>query len=254
MIGRVKYDLYRNAHVGGLFTDREFMATTAGWSAFDTALPFGGTTEYRLPVLQVGPGRKRRPQERLGHGGHRPAERPQSHLGRGHAPGCRRNSPVSSASSAGSTPSRIATTSSYRWWPETWIRNWGPGFNIGWLHDYDKVLQNSTDWNPSVSFTFAKNITLNTSVARTMERYRDIDFYKTNWSISSNVNTSRKVLFSANLQQRRRDPVHRQPVSRTADGLRHHGDVPAVLAPAVGAQAGRKPVPRSGEPARRSST
>ena len=59
------------------------------------------------------------------------------------------------------------------------------------------MLQNSTDWNPSVSFTFAKNITLNANIARTMELYRGIDFHKTNWTVSSNVNTSRKVLLSA---------------------------------------------------------
>jgi hypothetical protein len=86
---------------------------------------------------------------------------------------------------------------SYKWWPETWIRNWGPGYNFGWLHDYDKVLQNKTDWNPSIAFVFAKNITLNANVARTMERYREIDFYKTNWTVSSNVNTTQKVLLSA---------------------------------------------------------
>jgi hypothetical protein len=87
----------------------------------------------------------------------------------------------------------------YKWYPEGWIRNWGPGFNIGWLNDYDRVLQNSTDWNPSVSFVFDKNISLNASVARTMELYRDIQFHKTNWTVSGSVNTSRKVLFSASL-------------------------------------------------------
>jgi hypothetical protein len=31
-----------------------------------------------------------------------------------------------------------------------------------------------------------------------MELYRDIDFHKTSWSVSGSVNTSQKVLFSAN--------------------------------------------------------
>ena len=31
-----------------------------------------------------------------------------------------------------------------------------------------------------------------------MERYREIDFHKKDWSISSNVNTSRKILLSVN--------------------------------------------------------
>ena len=67
------------------------------------------------------------------------------------------------------------------------------------MNDFDRVLQNSTDWNPSVSLTFAKNITLSTNVARTMELYRGIDFHKTSWSVSSTVNTSRKVLLSASV-------------------------------------------------------
>jgi len=43
---------------------------------------------------------------------------------------------------------------------------------------------------------FLIGITLNTGFTRSMERYRDIKFYKKAWSISSNINTSRKFSLS----------------------------------------------------------
>jgi hypothetical protein len=56
VLGRVKYDLYRNAHVGGLFTDREFMGNYSRLVAFDTALPFAGTRNagYRFYKSEQG--------------------------------------------------------------------------------------------------------------------------------------------------------------------------------------------------------
>ena len=197
VLGRVKYDLYRNAHVGGLFTDREFMGNYSRLAAFDTALPFAGTRNagYRFfkseqdenGIRKSGwamEGTVRQSSRNLTWGAVTTWLSPEF------------ASQLSFVRRVNTIENRYNV--SYRWWPETWIRNWGPGFNIGWLHDYDKVLQNSTGWNPSVSFTFAKNITLSTNIARTMERYRDIPYHKTNWSVSGNVNTSQKVLFSAN--------------------------------------------------------
>jgi hypothetical protein len=197
VIGRYKFDLYRNAHVGALFTDREFMNNYSRLMAVDTALPFAGTRNigYRFYKSEQDENRV----HKSGWAMEATLRQNARHLNW-------------SATSTWLSPEfasqlsfvkRVNTIEnrynvSYRWWPQTWIRNWGPGFNIGWLNDYDRVLQNSTDWDPNVSFTFARNITLSTSLARTMELYRGIDFHKTNWTVSGRVNTSQKVLLSAN--------------------------------------------------------
>ena len=198
VLGRVKYDLYRNAHVGGLFTDREFLGNYSRLVAFDTALPFAATRNigYRFYKSE----QDENSVHKSGWAMEGTVRQNARHLNWGAVTTWMSPDFASQLSFV----RRVNTIEnrynvSYRWYPEKWIRNWGPGYNFGWLHDYDKVLQNSTDWNPSVSFTFAKNITLNTSIARTMELYRGIDFHKTNWTVSSNVNTSRKVLLSASL-------------------------------------------------------
>jgi hypothetical protein len=197
VLGRVKYDLYRNAHVGGLFTDREFMGNYSRLVAFDTALPFAATRNigYRFYKSEQDENAVRKSGWAM--------EATVRQNSRNLTWGAVSTWMSPEFASQLSFVRRVNTIEnrynvSYRWWPETWIRNWGPGFNIGWLNDYDRVLQNSTAWNPSVSFTFAKNVTLSTNVARTMERYRDIDFHKTSFAVSASVNTSRRVLLSAN--------------------------------------------------------
>jgi hypothetical protein len=198
VIGRYKYDLYRNAHVGALYTDREFMDNYSRLAAVDAALPFAGTRNigYRFyksdqdenGVRRSGwamEGTVRQNSRNLSWGAVTTWMSPEF------------ASQLSFVRRVDTIDNRYNV--SYKWYPEGWIRNWGPGFNVGWINDYDRVLQNSTDWNPSVSFTFAKNITLSANVARTMELYRGIEFHKTNWEVSGNVNTSRTVLFSASL-------------------------------------------------------
>jgi hypothetical protein len=87
----------------------------------------------------------------------------------------------------------------YQWFPENWIRNWGPNVSPQKLWDFDSVLQNDTRWNPSVSFTFANNLKFSTGINRSMERYRGVEFEKTRWSASGSINTSRKILLSASV-------------------------------------------------------
>jgi hypothetical protein len=198
VIARYKYDLYRNAHVGGLFTDREFLSNYSRLVAFDTALPFGGTRNigYRFFKSELEENNARK----SGWAMEGTVRQNARHLSWGAVTTWMSPEFASRLSFV----RRVNTIENrynvgYKWYPESWIRNWGPGFNVGWLHDYDGILQNRTDWNPSVSFVFDKNITLNANVARTMELYRGIEFVKTNWTVSGSVNTSRKVLFSASL-------------------------------------------------------
>jgi hypothetical protein len=198
LIGRYKYQLYRNAHVGGLFTDREFMDNYSRLWAVDAALPFAGTRNigYRFYRTQQDENNLRKDGWAM--------EATVRQQARNLTWGAVSTWMSPEFASQLSFVRRVNTIEnrynvSYKWWPESWIRNWGPGYQFGWLHDYDKVLQNETYWNPSVSFTFARNITLNSNVAKTMERYREINFDKINWTVSSNINTSQKVLLTASV-------------------------------------------------------
>ena len=87
----------------------------------------------------------------------------------------------------------------YQWFPETWIRNWSVRISPQKLWDFDGLLQNDTRWNPSVSFTFSKNVKFRPSINRSMERYRGIEFEKTRWSASGSINTSQRLLLTASV-------------------------------------------------------
>ena len=82
----------------------------------------------------------------------------------------------------------------YRFWPESWLINWGPTLTYGQNYDYEDVRQDE-NLAAGLSFNFARFITLSTNLNRDMERYREIDFRKRSFSIRSNVNSNRRYSF-----------------------------------------------------------
>ena len=52
----------------------------------------------------------------------------------------------------------MAPQFSYRWYPESWILSWGPGYNMPRLYDFDDHTLQNADYQPNVSFQFAKNV------------------------------------------------------------------------------------------------
>jgi len=194
VLGRVKYELYRNAHVGMIFTDREFISDFSRLLGFDTALPIGVSKNFGLRFY------KSDQDENGVHKSGWSTENTLRHNGRHLGWALIHNAISPDFGSQLSFIQRVDQIESmpsinYRWYPESWIRNWGPNFGNSRLWDFKGDLQNE-NYSPRVSFTFARNITLNTGFTRSMERYRDIKFYKKAWSISSNINTSRKFSLS----------------------------------------------------------
>ena len=86
---------------------------------------------------------------------------------------------------------------SYRFWPESWLINWGPSVNYSRNYDFDGVLQDENA-RFGVGFNFARSISLNANVSRDRERWSGIDFEKTGFGIGGRVNTSRRYSFGAN--------------------------------------------------------
>ena len=196
VLGRVKYDLYRNSHVGMIFTDREFMNDYSRLFGTDLALRLGetGNIGYRFYKSD----RDENGVRKTGFATEFSIRRNGRHLNWGSI----QNALSPNFGNQLSFVERVDAAAwmpqlSYDWFPETWIRSWGPSISPQKLWDFDGVLQNDTRWNPGVRFTLAKSIRLNASINRSMERYRGIEFEKRRWSVSGSVNTSRKVLFSA---------------------------------------------------------
>ena len=77
-------------------------------------------------------------------------------------------------------------------WPESWIVNWEPRLQYERNYDFNGVLQDE-GIQGRLGFQFAKNISFYTNVNRDMERYRDVDFWKSRYSFGWTVNTSRRI-------------------------------------------------------------
>jgi len=197
-LGRVKYDLYRNSHVGMIFTDREFMSDYSRLLGTDLALRVGetGNLGYRfyksdrdeLGARKTGWATEMSIRQNTRHFDWASIQNALSPDFGNQLSFIERVDAIAWMPSVG-----------YTWFPETWIRNWAIRYSPQKLWDFDGVLQNDTRWNPSVNFTFSRNVRVSGGISRLMERYRGIEFEKTRWSASGTVNTSRKILFTADV-------------------------------------------------------
>jgi uncharacterized protein DUF5916 len=91
-------------------------------------------------------------------------------------------------------------TLSYKWWPESWIVNWGPEYMTRRVYDFDNVLQNA-DQSAKFSIQFARNMSVTTTVSHNMERYREVDFVKDRILVSGTVNANRRILFTGTISR-----------------------------------------------------
>jgi Domain of unknown function (DUF5916)/Carbohydrate family 9 binding domain-like len=197
IIGRARYDLYAESNVGATFTDREFLDSysrlagvdgnfrltrtlAADFRAFGTwNQELGGATSdghlFSTRLVQTG----RNIDASLQAYQISPDFETQVGFVRR------------------SDQRRVATDVGYTFWPESWIISWGPNVSYARNWDYDDVLQDQ-EVGAGVDFSFARNISFGAEVTHDMERFGGIDFDKTRFSVSGNVNTSRVFSFGAN--------------------------------------------------------
>ena len=87
---------------------------------------------------------------------------------------------------------------SYSWWPEHAIVSWGPQYGFDWNYDFRGNLQEQNN-SVGLSFQLAKNINVGGNVSRNLERFLDVDFRKTRFSLNGGVGTSRRISFSGSI-------------------------------------------------------
>jgi len=196
VLGRVRYDLYSESHVGVIFTDREFLDSYSRVGGLDGVLRFGANHRLRFTAMNA----DRRATDGVRHTGPMldfnfrkegrhlvyDVRHNEIHPEFGTDLGFVRR--VDQKQSSGSV--------SYRWWPEKWIINWEPRVQYERNYDYQGVLQDEGMWG-RLNFQFANNINFNVNMNRDMERYNGIDFWKTRYNVGGSVNTSRRFGVSA---------------------------------------------------------
>ena len=198
MLGRLRYDLYSESHLGVLVTDREFLDGHSRVGGFDGALKLGSTHTMSFFAM----GTNNRDLEGVDRTGHiveanlRKQGRNLSYFLAHYQvdPDFQTDSGFIRRVDQKNTISRM----SYRWWPESWIVNWGPEVNYRRNYDFDGVLQDE-QMGLSMDARFARNIDFNASANREMERFQEIDFWKTRFTVGGNVRTSRRVSFGGEI-------------------------------------------------------
>ena len=194
VLGRVRYDLYSESYVGAIFTDRGFLDSYSRLVGVDSRFRVSPTSSVDFAVLTT-QNRDLAGNETSGpmfDGGYR-------HNGRnlGYSTSLYSIAPDFDTAVGfvrRRDIRRIRNDVSYRWWPESWLINWGPEFDYSRNWNFDDVLEDE-EARLRLRMTFAKNVSFSTDVRREMERFGGIDFWKTRYSYNTNVNTSRIFSF-----------------------------------------------------------
>ena len=191
-VARARYDLYAESYMGGLVTDREFMGSYSRAAGIDGQFRIGQTARFNYMAFQTmnqdldgvetsGPswglllqrnGRNLRVSTYTG-SNHPDAATDVGFLRRSNTQDFNQN---------------VA----YRWWPDTWIINWGPRVRYSRLYDYDWILQDEAI-DTGLDFTFARSITAGAGLERSLERFGGVDFWKTRYTGRADVATSRRI-------------------------------------------------------------
>ncbi len=191
MMGRARYDLYAESHLGAMVTNRDFLGSASRMVLADGAFRLGQTQSIGFSAVQTdnrdldgvdSRGRLFDVNYRLNgrhwsifNGTYMLSPDFRTDVGFVRRTDQRRN----------------VTTLGYRFWPESWLINWGPSVTYGRNWNYDDVLEDES-LRASLNATFANNISASVSVNRDMERYLGVNFHKESYRAFGRVSSSRK--------------------------------------------------------------
>ena len=199
LIGRARYDLFTESHIGVIFTDREFLDSHSRVGGVDAQFRLSRTD--RLNFVWVQSDTRREDGEELSgpmrgalyrHNGRNLGI--TTFFGETH-PGFRTD--VGFVRRVDTR--RAFTNASYRWWPEHWLINWGPQLNYERNYNFDGDLDDEIAGG-GLNFSFARNIGTGVQTVRSLERFGGIDFWKWNHFLFANANTSRLFSVGVNYQ------------------------------------------------------
>ena len=189
-VGRMRYDLYAESHVGAIVTSRELLDSHSRLAGIDSNFRLGSTQSIAFRAM----GTQHRDLDGVSRSGHylEAVLRKQ-----GRNLGYRFLSFVLSPdfrTDVGfvrrTDQRRTLGDVSYQWWPESWLVSWGPEGRYARNYAFDGVLQDE-EVRLGLNFNFARNFGVNGRVNRDMERYGGIDFFKTRYRVFGRYSTTR---------------------------------------------------------------
>ncbi len=196
-IGRARYDLYAESNLGAIVTDREFLNSHSRVFGLDGNFRLGSTLSSSFQA--IGSSNKGVGEEEMaGHmfvvGIIQEGRNVRASL---FAHEITPDFETEAGFVRRTDVRNVRGNLGYRFWPESWIINWGPTFEYGQIYDFDGVLQ---DENRAVrlGFDFARSVSLFSNFNWDMERFEGIDFQKNRFRIGGFVNTGRRYSFGGN--------------------------------------------------------
>ena len=194
VIGRVRYDLYAESHLGLILTDREFLNGYSRLGGADGNFRLTNATSVGFRAVTS----QNRDQDLLSTAGSmfdvglrsQGRNLTYSFMGYSIAPEfdtavgfVRRRDIRAGMGNIG-----------YRWWPESWLINWGPmaSYTKNWSFA-DTLVDEMRQ--VGMNFSFARAMRLNFGVNRDMERFGGINFDKTSYSYGGSVSTFQQASF-----------------------------------------------------------
>ena len=189
-VGRARYDLYAESHIGTLFTDREFLDGYSRVGGFDTQLRINQVSRFNFVAYQSA---------------HRDEEGVEQTGPMWGALYSRNGRNLRIRSFVGQTDPDFRTdvgfvrrvdqqwtfhNVEYRWFPEHWLIDWGPTLRYERSYNFEDVLEDEV-YDAGLSFRFARSIKAEASAERVLERFGGIDFRKWRGRVSTFISSSR---------------------------------------------------------------
>ena len=198
IVGRARYDLYRESTTSVIFTNREFMNEHSRAVGGDGDFAFGSTHRFFARVIATDH-RDAAGVQRKGYFydfNLRKAGRNVSYslITNAISPDLRTDVGFVRRTDQRQSLGNV----SYRWWPETWLISWAPRLNYMRNYQFDGALQEEVS-GATASLSFANNVTAEAGVTREMERYRSLDFWKTRYAVAASIATSRRLTMTATM-------------------------------------------------------
>ncbi len=188
-IGRLRYDLYSESHVGVIATNRNFLDGHSRLAGLDSNFRLGSTHSMGFTAI----GSEHRDIDGLDTSGHmidvnfRRTGRNLSYFASGYDLSPDFRTDVGFVRRVDQR--RVDGGGSYTWWPQNWLISWGPQVNYGRNWNFDGVLEDENR-QAGVNFNFARNISFAIGYNRDMERFGAIDFDKNRYQSFVRVSTS----------------------------------------------------------------
>ena len=191
-VGRARYDLYAESYIGMTATDREFMDGYSRVGAVDARFRLGRTSSVSL-LYAASRHRDEEGIERAGASTHLAFNQRGRHLSYGATLDTVDPDFRTDTGFVRRVDTRTARANvSYRWWPESWVINWGPLVSYSRNYDFEGILQDEQT-TLGVNAQLVNSIVIVGNINRDMERFLGTEFFKTRYSVGTGINTSRKI-------------------------------------------------------------